>query len=129
MIGFSNGYFAAISTNESELGEELFVAKMHKGGLEDVAFCPALQRAATCGERTVRVIDVLTWKEIKSDGITLDRERGKAWDIADMSVWSERLFSSFFFLLTFCSLFSFSFSFVVVVCWYNQQPKIKNRCD
>ncbi len=48
MIGFSHGYFAAISTNESALGEELFGAKMHKGGLEDVAYCPALQRAATC---------------------------------------------------------------------------------
>ena len=85
MIGFSNGYFAAISTNESELGEELFGAKMHKGGLEDVAYCPTLQRAATCGERTVRVIDVLTWKEIKSDGITLDRERG----CIEMLEWTE----------------------------------------
>ena len=85
MIGFSNGYFAAISTNASELGDELFGAKMHKGGLEDVAYCPALQRAATCGERTVRVIDVLTWKEIKADGITLDRERG----CIEMLEWTE----------------------------------------
>ena len=58
---------------------------MHKGGLEDVAYCPALQRAATCGERTVRVIDVLTWKEIKSDGITLDRERG----MIEMLEWTK----------------------------------------
>jgi WD40 repeat protein len=131
MIGFSNGYFAAISTNESELGEELFVAKMHKGGLEDVAFCPALQRAATCGERTVRVIDVLTWKEIKSDGITLDRERGKAWDIADMNAWAECLLFSSFFLLTFCSLFSVlcSLLLLLLLLLVLPKPKTKNRCD
>jgi WD repeat-containing protein 19 len=65
-----------ISTHMDEIGEEIFSGKFHKERLEDIAFSPVLQRAATCGERNIKVVDMTSWKELKSEQVFLEKESG-----------------------------------------------------
>ena len=65
LVGFSNGYLVVVSTADDEIGEEILSVRVNKGGLEDMAYSPALQRAATCGERTVKVIDMVARKGLR----------------------------------------------------------------
>ena len=45
-----------------EIGQELYSAKSFNGPLTDIAFSPALKRAAICGDLTVKVVEVNSWK-------------------------------------------------------------------
>ena len=85
LIGFSEGYVVAISTHIDEIGEELFSGKFHKGQLRDIAVCPVLNRAATCGDGCIRIVDMKNWKELKSEAVHLDREHGNL----DKMEWTE----------------------------------------
>jgi WD repeat-containing protein 19 len=50
LIGFSQGYFVAISTHMKEIGQELFQARNHRDTLTDIAVNSVLGRAASCGD-------------------------------------------------------------------------------
>eukprot|EP00475_Leptophrys_vorax_P037353 TRINITY_DN64238_c0_g2_i1.p1 TRINITY_DN64238_c0_g2~~TRINITY_DN64238_c0_g2_i1.p1 ORF type:complete len:507 (-),score=116.28 TRINITY_DN64238_c0_g2_i1:689-2209(-) len=63
MLGFSLGYFVVISTNLSEIGREQFCAKFHADNLKALSYCPVRQKVATIGESSVKIIDMLDWKE------------------------------------------------------------------
>jgi hypothetical protein len=45
-----------------EIGQELFSAKFFSGNLTDIAFSAALKRAAVCGDHTIKVLEVNSWK-------------------------------------------------------------------
>lgn len=50
MIGFSAGFFIAISTHIKEVGQELFQLRNHKSSLNDIAICQKINMAASCGD-------------------------------------------------------------------------------
>ena len=76
MIGFSEGYLVVISTHMKEIGEELFSGWFHKDRLDDIAFSPVMQRAATAGGSQIKVVDMTDWKEVKEDATSVDAAQG-----------------------------------------------------
>mmetsp|Transcript_838 Transcript_838/g.2234 ORF Transcript_838/g.2234 Transcript_838/m.2234 type:complete len:1438 (-) Transcript_838:93-4406(-) len=74
MIGFSEGYLVVISTHMQEIGEEQHHKRLHSK-LYDIAYSPALNRAATLGDGGVRIIDMTNYNELKNEGISMDTSR------------------------------------------------------
>lgn len=52
LLGFSNGHLVAISTHPKDVGQELWQVKNHRDSLTGVAYCPALDIVASCGDNT-----------------------------------------------------------------------------
>lgn len=50
LLGFTSGYFIAISTHIKEVGQELFQVKNHKNTLTGITICSAIGKAASCGD-------------------------------------------------------------------------------
>jgi WD repeat-containing protein 19 len=50
LLGFSAGFFVAISTHIKEVGQELFQTKNHRDSLNDIAICSQLGKVASCGD-------------------------------------------------------------------------------
>lgn len=53
LLGFSGGYFVAISTHIKEVGQELFQAKNHRDSLTDIAVSHSLAKVVSCGDNTL----------------------------------------------------------------------------
>lgn len=66
LVGFSAGYFVAISTHLMELGQELFQVVNHRDGLKDIALCEPLALVASCGENVVKIHDMNNLQETAS---------------------------------------------------------------
>ncbi|CAG5939375.1 unnamed protein product [Menidia menidia] len=66
LIGFSNGYFVGISTHIREIGGELYQAHNHKDSLNSVAISPALNKAATCGDNSIKIYELSDLNDISS---------------------------------------------------------------
>jgi WD repeat-containing protein 19 len=66
IAGFSSGTIVVISTRLEEVGREQYCGKFHDDELRDIAHCPATNLVASCSDRCVKIIDMLTWKEVKS---------------------------------------------------------------
>lgn len=66
LLGFSGGYFVAISTHIKEVGQELFQAKNHRDSLTDIAVSHSLGKVVSCGDNTWVVYPhtshLLKWK-------------------------------------------------------------------
>uniref|UniRef100_A0A4W6BS64 WD repeat domain 19 n=1 Tax=Lates calcarifer TaxID=8187 RepID=A0A4W6BS64_LATCA len=73
LIGFSHGYFVVISTHIREIGEELYQAHNHKDSLNSVAISPALNKAASCGDNSIKIHELSELKDI-SNVVRLDDE-------------------------------------------------------
>ncbi|XP_033828361.1 WD repeat-containing protein 19 [Periophthalmus magnuspinnatus] len=73
LIGFSNGYFVVISTHSREIGEELYQARNHKDCLNSVAISSTLNKAASCGDNTIKIHELSDLKDI-SNLLRLDDE-------------------------------------------------------
>ncbi|XP_069600695.1 WD repeat-containing protein 19 [Ranitomeya imitator] len=73
MIGFSLGFFVVISTHMSEIGQELFQASNHKDNLTSIAISQSLNKAASCGDNSIKIHDLTELKEMYAI-ITLDDE-------------------------------------------------------
>uniref|UniRef100_A0A3Q3N032 WD repeat-containing protein 19 n=1 Tax=Mastacembelus armatus TaxID=205130 RepID=A0A3Q3N032_9TELE len=73
LIGFSHGYFVVISTHIREIGEELYQAHNHKDSLNSVAISPALNKAASCGDNSIKIHELSELKDI-SHVVRLDDE-------------------------------------------------------
>lgn len=73
LIGFSHGYFVVISTHIREIGQELYQAHNHKDSLYSVAISPTLNKAASCGDNSIKVHDLSELKDI-SNIVHLDDE-------------------------------------------------------
>lgn len=52
LLGFSNGHVVAISTHPKDIGQELWQVKNHKNILTGLAYSPALDIVASCGDDT-----------------------------------------------------------------------------
>ncbi|CAG0890762.1 unnamed protein product [Cyprideis torosa] len=74
LIGFSAGFFVVISTFLKEIGQELYQTRNHKDSLRDIAVCPALGKAASCGDNVVKIHEISDMKEV-SEVINVDGER------------------------------------------------------
>ena len=83
LIGFSAGYFVVISTHMKEIGQELFQAKNHKESLSGISISTNINKAASCGDNTIKIHELNDLKDT-SNVITLDDERG-----LDHMDWSE----------------------------------------
>uniref|UniRef100_A0A665WLD9 Uncharacterized protein n=1 Tax=Echeneis naucrates TaxID=173247 RepID=A0A665WLD9_ECHNA len=66
LIGFSHGYFVVISTHIREIGEELYQAHNHKDSLNSVAISVALNKAASCGDNSIKIHELSELKEISN---------------------------------------------------------------
>lgn len=75
LIGFSAGYFIAISTHIKEVGQELFQIKNHKNALTDIAVCETVGKAASCGDNSVKIHDITNLHETSSV-LNLSNESG-----------------------------------------------------
>ncbi|XP_037327609.2 WD repeat-containing protein 19 isoform X1 [Pungitius pungitius] len=73
LIGFSHGYFVVISTHIKEIGEELHQARNHKDSLNSVAISTAVNKAASCGDNSIKIHELSELKDI-SNVIQLDDE-------------------------------------------------------
>ncbi|TMS23823.1 WD repeat-containing protein 19 [Larimichthys crocea] len=73
LIGFSHGYFVVISTHIREIGQELYQAHNHKESLNSVAISPALNKAASCGDNSIKIHELSELKYI-SNVVRLDDE-------------------------------------------------------
>ncbi|XP_041788987.1 WD repeat-containing protein 19 [Chelmon rostratus] len=73
LIGFSHGYFVVISTHIREIGQELYQAHNHKDSLNSVAISPALNKAASCGDNSIKIHELSDLKDI-SNVVRLDDE-------------------------------------------------------
>ncbi|XP_044727730.1 WD repeat-containing protein 19 [Chrysoperla carnea] len=72
IIGFSVGYFIAISTHIKEVGQELFQIRNHKTSLNDVAICTKLNKVASCGDNNIKIYDTNNLQN--STGIVINVE-------------------------------------------------------
>ncbi|XP_028136974.1 WD repeat-containing protein 19 [Diabrotica virgifera virgifera] len=75
LLGFSGGYFIAISTHIKEVGQELFQIRNHKNSLADIAVSEIIGKAASCGDNTVKIHDLANLQETSSV-LTLAQESG-----------------------------------------------------
>ncbi|CAN9510421.1 unnamed protein product [Ophioblennius macclurei] len=73
LIGFSHGYFVVISTHIREIGNELYQAHNHKDCLNSVAISSTLNKAASCGDNTIKIHELSDLKDI-SNIVQLDDE-------------------------------------------------------
>uniref|UniRef100_A0A672JFN3 WD repeat-containing protein 19 n=1 Tax=Salarias fasciatus TaxID=181472 RepID=A0A672JFN3_SALFA len=73
LIGFSHGYFVVISTHIREIGNELYQAHNHKDCLNSVAISSALNKAASCGDNSIKIHELSDLKDI-SNIVQLDDE-------------------------------------------------------
>lgn len=62
MVGFSSGYVVVMSTQEHEIGREQFCAKFHMEELRNIAYCPFTNMLASCGDGSVKLIDMNDWQ-------------------------------------------------------------------
>ena len=74
IVGFGKGTVCVASTHSSELGDELFSAKLFRTKLADLSFSPALQRAAVCGDYSIKIIEKSAegWAEVAADERSFD---------------------------------------------------------
>uniref|UniRef100_A0A3Q3EJ64 WD repeat domain 19 n=1 Tax=Labrus bergylta TaxID=56723 RepID=A0A3Q3EJ64_9LABR len=73
LIGFSHGYFVVISTHIREIGQELYQAHNHKDSLNSVAISASLNKAASCGDNSIKIHELSELKDI-SNVVRLDDE-------------------------------------------------------
>ncbi|XP_076021576.1 WD repeat-containing protein 19 [Genypterus blacodes] len=66
LIGFSHGYFVVISTHIREIGQELYQAHNHKDSLNSVAISQALNKAASCGDNSIKIHELSELKDISN---------------------------------------------------------------
>jgi len=66
IAGFSSGRIVMISTRPEEVGREQYCSKVHENELRDIALCRANNLIASCSGRCVKVVDVLSWKKVRS---------------------------------------------------------------
>ncbi|KAF0696799.1 Aste57867_12461 [Aphanomyces stellatus] len=79
MIAFSEGFVICISTQMDEIGEEMFSGRFFTERLYSVCYSPVLNRIAVSGESGIKVVDMATYAEIKSDAVKLtDAEDNEA---------------------------------------------------
>lgn len=76
LLGFSGGYFIAISTHIKEVGQELFQIRNHKNSLCDIGISEIIGKAASCGDNSVKIHDLANLQETSSV-LTLAQESGK----------------------------------------------------
>uniref|UniRef100_A0A1B6EAI7 WD repeat-containing protein 19 n=1 Tax=Clastoptera arizonana TaxID=38151 RepID=A0A1B6EAI7_9HEMI len=73
LIGFSGGYFVAISTHIREVGQELFQAKNHRDALTDISISHSLGKVASCGDNTIKIHEMSSLQDTPNV-ISLDEE-------------------------------------------------------
>uniref|UniRef100_A0A3P9KAP6 WD repeat-containing protein 19 n=1 Tax=Oryzias latipes TaxID=8090 RepID=A0A3P9KAP6_ORYLA len=66
LIGFSHGYFIVISTHIREIGHEIYQTRNQEDSLNSVAVSPALHKAASCGDNSIKVHELSESKYISS---------------------------------------------------------------
>ncbi|TWW59365.1 WD repeat-containing protein 19 [Takifugu flavidus] len=66
LIGFSHGYLVVISTHIREIGQELYQARNHKDSLNSVAISSVLNRAASCGDNSIKIHELSEFKDISN---------------------------------------------------------------
>ncbi len=84
MLGFSSGYFVVISTHIKDIGQELFQTRNHRTRLSATALSQTIGKAATCGDDSIRIHDLLNPNEV-AGVITLEEDRG----LLDSLAWSD----------------------------------------
>jgi len=66
VAGFSSGRIVMISTKPEEVGREQYCSKVHENELRDIALCRANNLIASCSDRCVKLVDMLTWRKVRS---------------------------------------------------------------
>ncbi|XP_056265866.1 WD repeat-containing protein 19 isoform X2 [Pseudoliparis swirei] len=64
LIGFSNGYLVVISTHIREIGHELFQVHNHRDRLNSVAISSAINKAASCGDNSIKIHELSELNDI-----------------------------------------------------------------
>ncbi|XP_002400651.3 WD repeat-containing protein 19 [Ixodes scapularis] len=78
LLGFTNGYFVAISTSLKDIGQEMMQVRCHKQSLSHIAICLPQNKVASCSDNVIKVYDLSDLQEVQSV-ITVDDERRIEW--------------------------------------------------
>eukprot|EP00755_Sulcionema_specki_P023223 Sspe_Gene.78375::Locus_49029_Transcript_1_1_Confidence_1.000_Length_4205::g.78375::m.78375/K19671/WDR19, IFT144; WD repeat-containing protein 19 len=79
LIGFSSGTVVVISTRIQEIGNEVSSIRVHREHLNDITYCPALQKGASIGDSCIKIFDMEELQhmsEHRSDRFELENEFG-----------------------------------------------------
>lgn len=76
LLGFEEGFLVVISTHKDEIKEEVFSGRFHKERLTDIACSAAAQRAASAGGNLIKLLDMSTWRELRSEFAATDAAHG-----------------------------------------------------
>mmetsp|Transcript_44380 Transcript_44380/g.108454 ORF Transcript_44380/g.108454 Transcript_44380/m.108454 type:complete len:1358 (+) Transcript_44380:80-4153(+) len=71
IVAFAGGFVTVVAPRSKNAGEEVFAAQMFRTGVTDLQVCEAMRRVAVCGDRTIKFIDCITWRELPEDSITV----------------------------------------------------------
>mmetsp|Transcript_1987 Transcript_1987/g.4439 ORF Transcript_1987/g.4439 Transcript_1987/m.4439 type:complete len:1366 (-) Transcript_1987:53-4150(-) len=74
IAGFSNGWVAIV---DAHTGNENFSGRVFNTCLDALCICQSLQKVAVAGEGTIRVLDLATLKEQRSEKISLPPTSGQ----------------------------------------------------
>ncbi|XP_064484193.1 WD repeat-containing protein 19-like [Ornithodoros turicata] len=78
LLGFTNGYFVAISTNAKEMGQEMMQVRCHKQSLSHIAICLSQNKVASCSDNVIKVYDLSDLQEVETV-VTVDDVRKIEW--------------------------------------------------
>jgi WD repeat-containing protein 19 len=76
-VGCSEGWVAVISLGKQNFGSELFSVKMFNITFDSMCFSKSQLKVALAGDSTVRFLNLLNFKEAKSDKIEMQYELGR----------------------------------------------------
>ncbi|XP_077544266.1 intraflagellar transport protein Oseg6 [Haemaphysalis longicornis] len=78
LLGFTNGYFVAISTSPKDIGQEMMQVRCHKQSLSHIAICLAQNKVASCSDNIIKVYDLSDLQDVQSV-VTVDDVRKIEW--------------------------------------------------
>lgn len=77
VLGFTEGYVAHISTHLKEMKDEVQSEKIFSTTLNAICTNDILYKMAVAGENMIKIYNMLTWKELRSERIELPANCGR----------------------------------------------------
>lgn len=81
LVGMSEGYLVALSTNPNDLGSELFATRLFNTSLHNLCICESLGKIAVAGDDCIKILSLPNFKEVRSEKIDMPLERGRVVDM------------------------------------------------
>lgn len=80
-VAFTKGSISILSTNESEIKNQIKMIQPFKSGIDDISICNEVNRLAVAGENSVKVYDLRSFNEIEEEKIEIPFNSGRIIEI------------------------------------------------